>query len=102
LCRNAGQNRGKSDGYNSLQLGYGDAKTKNTSKALQGHFEKLRQVPKAKLLNFATLTLIEKAIGDVIKVEEIFAEGDSINAVGTSKGKGFQGVVKRHNFPRGE
>jgi large subunit ribosomal protein L3 len=88
----------ESDGYNSLQLGFGDAKTKNTSKALQGHFEQAKTGPKRQVVEFRDFDAIEKAVGDVIKIEDIFKEGDSIHAVGTSKGKGFQGVVKRHNF----
>jgi len=88
----------ESDGYNSLQVGFGDAKAKNTSKALLGHFEKAKTGPKRKVVEFRNFDLIEKAIGDVIKADEVFAEGDFINAIGTSKGKGFQGVVKRHNF----
>ena len=88
----------ESDGYNSHQLGYGDAKTKNTSKALQGHFDKAKTGPKREVVEFRDFDITEKAIGDLVKVEEIFAEGDVINAVGTSKGKGFQGVVKRHGF----
>ncbi len=85
------------DGYSALQLGYGDAKTKNTSQALQGHFQKAKTGPKRKVVEFRDFN-IEKALGDLIKVDEVFTEGDMISAVGTSKGKGFQGVVKRHGF----
>lgn len=88
----------ESDGYNSLQLGFGEAKAKNTSKALRGHFEKAKTGPKRKVVEFRDFDVVEKALGDVIKVDEVFEEGDYINAIGTSKGKGFQGVVKRHNF----
>ena len=87
-----------SDGYNALQLGYGEAKAKNTSKALQGHFNCAKTTPKRKVVEFRDFDAAEKALGEVIKVEEVFEEGDIVNAVGTSKGKGFQGVVKRHNF----
>lgn len=87
----------ETDGYNALQIGYGEAKEKNTSQALRGHFEKASTTPKRKLVEFRDFD-IEKAIGDVIKVDEVFTEGDLVSAVGTSKGKGFQGVVKRHNF----
>ena len=86
------------DGYYALQLGYGEAKEKNTSKPMAGHFNNAKTSPKRKLVEFRDFDAIEKALGDVIKVEEIFEEGDIINAVGTSKGKGFQGVVKRHGF----
>jgi large subunit ribosomal protein L3 len=86
------------DGYNALQLAYGEAKVKNTSKALQGHFDKAKTGPKRKLVEFRGFNLVEKAVGDIVKVEEIFKEGDKVSAVGTTKGKGFQGVVKRHGF----
>ena len=86
------------DGYNALQVGFGDAKVKNTSKALQGHYEKAKTGPKKEVVEFRDFDIVEKSIGDVIKVDEIFGEGDLVSAVGTSKGKGFQGVVKRHGF----
>ncbi|MEL6654877.1 MAG: 50S ribosomal protein L3 [Bacteroidota bacterium] len=85
------------DGYSALQLGFGDAKEKNTSQPLQGHFKKAGTSPKRKLVEFRDSDL-EKRAGETVTVDEVFAEGDMINAVGTSKGKGFQGVVKRHNF----
>jgi len=88
----------ENDGYNSLQLGYGDAKAKNTSQALQGHFDKAKTGPKRRVVEFRDFNIVEKAIGDLLKVDEVFNEGDLVSAVGTSKGKGFQGVVKRHNF----
>ncbi len=87
-----------SDGYSSLQLGFGDAKVKNTTNALMGHFDKAKTGPKRKLVEFKDFDAIAKELGDLIRVEEIFEEGDAVNAVGTSKGKGFQGVVKRHGF----
>lgn len=86
-----------SDGYNAVQLGYGSAKVKNTSKALQGHFEKAATGPKRKVVEFRNASF-GKSLGDEVSISEVFTEGDVINAVGTSKGKGFQGVVKRHNF----
>lgn len=85
------------DGYSALQLGFGDAKEKNTSQPLQGHFKKAGANPKRKLVEFRDSDL-EKKAGETVTVDEVFEEGDIINAVGTSKGKGFQGVVKRHNF----
>lgn len=88
----------ESDGYNALQLGYDEAKVKNTSKALQGHFNRAETTPKRKVVEFRDFDVAEKALGDLVKVEEVFTEGDVVNAVGTSKGKGFQGVVKRHGF----
>lgn len=87
-----------SDGYNAVQLGFGEAKAKNTSQALQGHYEKAKTGPKRTLVEFRDFNVVEKAIGDLLKVDEIFVEGEMVSAVGTSKGKGFQGVVKRHGF----
>lgn len=86
-----------SDGYNALQLGYGDAKAKRTSNAMAGHFDKAKTGPKKKLVEFRDF-FIEKELGDVISLEEVFKVGDYVSAVGVSKGKGFQGVVKRYNF----
>ena len=87
----------ESDGYSALQLGFGDAKEKNTSQPLKGHFEKAGTDPKRRLVEFRDASM-EKKAGETITVDEVFVEGDVINAVGVSKGKGFQGVVKRHNF----
>jgi len=86
-----------SDGYNALQIAYGEAKAKRTTKALTGHFEKAGTTPKKKLIEIKD-PKISKNLGEEINIEEYFKVGDTIKAVGTSKGKGFQGVVKRHNF----
>lgn len=86
------------DGYTALQMGFGDAKAKNITQPLMGHFEKAGTAPKQKLVEFRDFDVVEKGLGEVIRVEEIFEEGDTVHAVGTSKGKGFQGVVKRHGF----
>ena len=86
-----------SDGYYSLQLGFGDKKAKNTTNSLAGHFEKASTGPKRKVVEFRDFD-IDKGLGDVITIDEVFEEGDTVHAVGTSKGKGFQGVVKRYNF----
>lgn len=87
-----------SDGYNAYQLGFGEAKVKRTSQAMQGHFEKANTAPKKKVVEFRDFNVVQKALGEIIKVDEVFAEGDVVAAIGTSKGKGFQGVVKRHGF----
>ena len=86
------------DGYNALQLGFGEARVKNTTKALEGHFEAANTTPKSNVIEFRDFNAVNKSIGDAITVDEIFSEGDSINAIGQSRGKGFQGVVKRHAF----
>ena len=84
------------DGYAAVQLAYGDKKEKNTSGPLKGHFQKAGTDPKRKLVEFKTFEDV-KNLGDTITVD-IFATGDFVDVVGTSKGKGFQGVVKRHGF----
>ena len=86
-----------SDGYVALQVGYGDKTMKRVSKAMEGHFAKSGSSPKRKIAEFRDCTLDKKA-GDTISVDEVFAEGDVVNAIGITKGKGFQGVVKRWNF----
>jgi large subunit ribosomal protein L3 len=85
------------DGYNSLQIATGEKKVKNTSKQMQGHFAKAKTSPKSRIVELRDSSL-EKNLGDNISVDEIFQVGDYISAIGVSKGKGFQGVVKRHNF----
>ena len=85
-----------SDGYNSLQLSFGDKKEKHSTKAEKNHFAKAQTAPKKFSKEFRDFT-IEKNIGETITVD-IFAEGDKVEVVGTTKGKGFQGVVKRHGF----
>lgn len=84
------------DGYASVQLGFEEKKEKHTSSAMQGHFKKASTTPKRKVVEFKHFET-EKTLGEVINVE-LFAEGDFVDVVGTSKGKGFQGVVKRHGF----
>ncbi|MDC0204822.1 50S ribosomal protein L3 [Flavobacteriales bacterium] len=83
------------DGYNAIQLGYAEQSDKRASKALMGHFKKANLAPLKKLVEFEADS--EVALGDEVNVD-IFEEGDYVTVVGTSKGKGFQGVVKRHNF----
>jgi len=85
------------DNYNALQLGFDKAKEKNTTKPLMGHFKNAKSGPLRKLVEFRDFE-IDKNLGDTISMEEIFEEGDVVNAIGISKGKGFQGVVKRHGF----
>lgn len=85
------------DGYYALQLAAGEAKAKNTPKSMLGHFEKAGTTPKKMVMEFRNSSL-GKALGEEVKVEDVFAEGDVVKATGNSKGKGFQGVVKRHGF----
>jgi large subunit ribosomal protein L3 len=85
-----------SDGYQAIQIAFGDRKEKNTPKSLITHFAKAGTAPKRFSKDFRNYD-IEKATGDIITCD-IFAEGEEVEVVGTSKGKGFQGVVKRHGF----
>jgi len=85
----------ETDGYNAIQLGFADQKESRVSKAALGHFKKADSTPLKKLIEFPADT--DVVLGDVVNVD-IFEEGDFVTVTGTSKGKGFQGVVKRHNF----
>lgn len=87
----------ETDGYNAMQLSFGERKEKRVTNALQGHFKKAGVNNARKLAEFRDFDL-EKSLGDQISVDEVFEEGDMVNAIGISKGKGFQGVVKRHGF----
>ena len=84
------------DGYTAIQLGFAEQKESRVSKAALGHFKKADSTPLKKLVEFSA-DFSEVALGDTINVE-MFEEGDFVAVVGTSKGKGFQGVVKRHGF----
>ncbi len=84
------------DGYNAIQLGFDDKADKNATKAAQGHFKKAGTAVKRKVVEFQGFDE-ELNLGDLVTVEH-FVEGEFVDVVGTSKGKGFQGVVKRHNF----
>ena len=84
------------DGYNALQLGFDDATEKSATKAAQGHAKKAGTSVKRKVVEFKGFDA-EYKLGDAITVEQ-FIEGEFVDISGTSKGKGFQGVVKRHNF----
>jgi large subunit ribosomal protein L3 len=84
------------DGYNALQLGFGDKKEKHTTQAEINHFAKANTSAKKFVKEFRDSSL-NKNIGDTVTID-IFAEGDKVEVVGTTKGKGFQGVVKRHGF----
>ncbi len=88
------------DGYEAVQLGYGKIKPKNISKPLAGHFKKSSTEPARKLKEFPVFPDREVKPGDVIKVD-IFKPGDRVKVTGTSKGRGFTGVVRRHKFGGG-
>lgn len=84
------------DGYKAVQLSYDDKKEKHCTKALLGHFKKANTAPKRKSIEFREFD-VDYKLGEVLSVE-YFAENDFVDVQGKTKGKGFQGVVKRHNF----
>jgi len=86
----------ESDGYNALQIAFGDKNEKHSIKAEVNHFAKAQTSPK-KIVREIRDSELTQALGETITVD-IFAEGDKVEVVGTTKGKGFQGVVKRHGF----
>ena len=90
----------ETDGYNAVQIGFGDIKEKNVNKPLKGHFEKAGVKAVRFIREMRLSAPSEYNVGDTIGVD-IFAAGDLVDVVGTSKGKGFAGGIKRHNFARG-
>lgn len=89
------------DGYTAVQLAFGEKKEKNTSRAAIGHFKKANTTPKRAVAEFRDYGQEFEALAELgkeVRIQDVFVEGDFIDAVGTSKGKGFQGVVKRHGF----
>ena len=84
------------DGYSAVQLAFDEKKEKHTTAAMKGHFAKANSNPMRKLVEFRNFE-VEHALGSTINVE-LFTEGEFVSVIGTSKGKGFQGVVKRHGF----
>jgi large subunit ribosomal protein L3 len=90
----------QSDGYNAVQLGFDDQKPQRLSKSLIGHFQKFSSTPVRRVREFRDFSLTVKP-GDTLKVS-IFAPGDFVDAIGTTKGRGFEGVMKRHNFRGGD
>ncbi|MBP5432372.1 50S ribosomal protein L3 [Ruminococcus sp.] len=89
----------ENDGYAALQLGYGDVKVQRVNKPMKGHFDKADVACKKELKEFRLDDCDALNVGDIIKADT-FAVGDSIDVVGTSKGKGFAGAIKRHNQHR--
>ena len=88
----------ENDGYSAIQVGFGDQKAQRVSKPLMGHFKKGDVAPKKVLKEFR-LDEINYNVGDIIKAD-VFANGDKVDVTGTSKGKGYAGVIKRWNFQR--
>lgn len=91
----------ESDGYKSVQLSYDERKEKRTPKAIKGHFDRANTTPKRKVVEFKDFRVEFEGgitLGQTIGVGDVFKEGEFVDAIGLSKGKGFQGVVKRHGF----
>ncbi len=89
----------ENDGYEAVQLGYGDIRAKRVNKPLQGHFKKADVAFKRTLKEFRFEDISGLNVGDIVKADT-FAEGDIVDVSGTSKGKGFSGTIKRHNNAR--
>lgn len=89
----------ENDGYASVQLGYGDLKPHKVNKPMKGHFDKANVAPKRTLREFRFEDTDAYNVGDIVKAD-VFAAGDKIDVTGTSKGKGYAGVIKRWNFQR--
>ena len=89
----------ETDGYEAVQIGYGDMKANKVNKPMKGHFAKNDVAPKKVLREFRFDDIAAYNVGDVIKAD-VFAEGDKVDVRGTSKGKGYAGVIKRWNFSR--
>ena len=90
----------ETDGYDAIQLGFGDVKENKVNKPVKGHFAKGSVTPKKHLREFRVDSIESYKVGDEVKADT-FAKGDKIDVQGTSKGKGFQGVIKRHGQSRG-
>jgi len=88
----------ETDGYNAVQLSSFDRKAKNVSKSVKGHFDKAGSETKAVVKEFRNFLPEGLDVGDELKAEDVFQVGDIIDVAGTSKGRGFAGVIKRHNF----
>ena len=89
----------ENDGYAAVQVGYGDVKVTKVNKPMAGHFKKADVAPKKVLKEFRLENIADVNVGDILKAD-IFAAGDRVDVVGTSKGKGTAGVIKRWNFSR--
>ncbi len=89
----------ENDGYEAIQLGFGDVKVQRVNKPMQGHFKKADIAPKKALREFKLDNQESLNVGDILKAD-VFAAGDHVDVVGTSKGKGTAGAIKRWNFSR--
>src|SRR5437867_1113847 len=86
------------DGYDAVQFGFDDKPERNVNKPMTGHFKKSGISPKRFLCEFRGFDVSKYQLGAEIKVDAVFSKGDVVSVAGKSKGRGFQGVVKRHHF----
>lgn len=100
-CRVTQVKTKETDGYDALQIGFGERKEKRVTKALKGHLAKSGVKPPRLLREFKGFDVTAHKPGDELRVDEVFSEGDRVKVTGISKGRGFQGVVKRHHFGGG-
>lgn len=91
----------ENDGYDAVQIGYGEIKLSRVSKPLKGHFKKAGVEPRRRLQEVKLAAPATSKAGDVIKVSDVFKQGDWVDVIGTNKGRGYQGGVKRHGFGGG-
>ena len=91
----------ENDGYEAVQLGFGEKKERLVTSPIKGHFKKAGIPPKRILHEFKGIDISQLQVGAEIKVDAVFSKGDIVSVAGASKGKGFQGVVKRHHFGGG-
>jgi large subunit ribosomal protein L3 len=89
----------ENDGYEAIQVGFGDMKASKVNKPMKGHFAKADAAPKKVIREFRLENINDYNVGDIIKAD-VFAEGDKVDVTGTSKGEGYAGVIKRWNFGR--
>ena len=101
-CRIVQVKTNEKDGYSAIQVGFGEKPERNVNKPLAGHFKKAGISATRYLIEFRNENLNEVKVGMEFKVDSVFSVGDFIKVVGTSKGRGFQGVVKRHHFGGGK
>jgi len=88
----------ETDGYTATQLAFGQRNERNVTKPMAGHFAKAGITSATEIVEFREFALGDKALGDTVTADEVLAAGDKVNVIGTSKGKGVRGVVKRHKF----
>jgi large subunit ribosomal protein L3 len=100
-CTVAQVKNGETDGYDAVQIGFGDIRLNRVSKPVKGHWKKADAEPRRRSKEVRLAQATELKAGEVLKVADVFKEGDWVDVIGRSKGRGFQGGIKRHNFNSG-